>query len=93
MLTNSQEQYMAMSMLVSMPIMFLSGVFFPVQTMPPILQGVAQFLPVTYAADALRGVMVKGFTLYQVMPDLLAMIAFGALTLALSILLFKRELA
>ena len=92
-LTNSQEQYMALSMLVSMPIMFLSGVFFPVQTMPPILQGVAQFLPVTYAADALRGVMVKGFTLYQVMPDLLAMIAFGALTLALSILLFKRELA
>jgi len=54
---------------------------------------VAQFLPVTYAADALRGVMVKGFTLYQVMPDLLAMIAFGALTLALSVLLFKRELS
>ncbi len=92
-MTNNQEQYMALAMLVSMPIMFLSGVFFPVQTMPPVLQGVAQFLPVTYAADALRGVMVKGFTLYQVMPDLLAMIAFGALTLALSILLFKRELS
>lgn len=92
-MTNNQEQYMALAMLVSMPIMFLSGVFFPVQTMPPLLQGVAQFLPVTYAADALRGVMVKGFTLSQVMPDLFAMIAFGALTFALSIWMFKRELS
>lgn len=91
-IASNQEQYMALAMLISLPIMFLSGVFFPVQTMPPILQGVAQFLPVTYAADALRGVMVKGFALHQLVPDLIALLAFGALTLTLSILLFKREL-
>ncbi|MCX6770363.1 MAG: ABC transporter permease [Candidatus Micrarchaeota archaeon] len=92
-LTHSQEQYMAVSMLVSMPIMFLSGVFFPVQTMPEILQVFAQVLPVTYAADALRGVMVKGFTLAQVMPDMIVLTAFALLMLALSIIMFKREIA
>ena len=92
-LTHSQEQYMAVGMLVSMPIMFLSGVFFPVQTMPEILQAFAQVLPVTYAADALRGVMVKGFTLAQVLPDMLVLLAFAFLMLALSIVMFKRELA
>ncbi|VVB57848.1 ABC-2 family transporter protein [Candidatus Anstonella stagnisolia] len=91
-LTKNQEQYMALGMLISMPIMFLSGVFFPVQTMPPILQSVAEYLPVTYAADALRGVMIKGFQLYAVVPDLLALAAFGAITLVASLLLFKREL-
>lgn len=91
--TNNQEQYLALSMLVSLPVIFLSGVFFPIQTMPPVLQGVAQALPVTYAADALRGVMIKGFTLAQVWPDIAAMLAFGAFTTALSIIVFKRELA
>ena len=92
-LTHSQEQYMAVGMLVSMPIMFLSGVFFPIQTMPEILQVFAQVLPVTYAADALRGVMVKGFTLAQVMPDMLVLLAFALLMLVLSIVMFKREIA
>jgi|GEM_PF-210568 len=92
-LTHTQEQYMAVGMLVSMPMMFLSGVFFPIQTMPEILQGVAGVLPITYAADALRGVMVKGFTLGQVMPDVMVLTAFSLITLALSIFMFKREIA
>ena len=91
--THSQEQYMAVGMLVSMPVMFLSGVFFPIQTMPEVLQAFAQVLPLTYAADALRGVMVKGFTLAQVMPDMIILLAFALLMLALSIMMFKRELA
>ncbi len=91
-ITKNQEQYMAVGMLISLPIMFLSGVFFPIQTMPPILQGFAQVLPVTYAADALRGVMVKGFTLAQVMPDIAALLLFALFTLTLSLMLFKREL-
>ena len=91
-MTKTQEQYMALGMMVSMPMMFLSGAFFPVQTMPPVLQSVAEFLPVTYAADAMRGVMVKGFSLAQVLPDLLALAIFGLFTITLSLMLFKREL-
>jgi len=90
-ITNNQEQYMAVGMLISLPMMFLSGVFFPIQTMPPFLQSFAQFLPITYASDALRGVMVKGFALHQVLPDIAALAVFGLATLTLSILLFKRE--
>ncbi len=91
-MAKSQDQYMALSMLISMPMMFLSGAFFPIQTMPLVLQSFATVLPITYAADALRGVMVKGFTLYQIMPDLIVLIVFGVATITLSLLLFKREL-
>ncbi|HII54362.1 hypothetical protein AUJ13_02035 [Candidatus Micrarchaeota archaeon CG1_02_49_24] len=91
-LTRNQEQYMAMAMLISLPTMFLSGVFLPIQTMPAVLQWIAGILPVTYAADALRMVMIKGFPLSYVIPDLIALSAFGVVTVTLSVLLFKREL-
>ncbi|MDE1798181.1 MAG: ABC-2 transporter permease [Candidatus Micrarchaeota archaeon] len=91
-LTKTEDQYMAIAMLISLPMMFLSGAFFPIQTMPPALQSMAGVLPVTYAADALRGVMVKGFTLGQVFPDLLALSIFGAATFYLTVMFFKREL-
>lgn len=91
-LTKTQDQYMALAMLISMPMMFLSGAFFPLQTMPPVLQSMAGVLPVTYASDALRGVMVKGFTLGQVFPDILALLIFGAATFYLTVMFFKREM-
>ncbi|PIN83395.1 ABC transporter permease, partial [Candidatus Micrarchaeota archaeon CG11_big_fil_rev_8_21_14_0_20_47_5] len=91
-IARSQEQYMSIGMIVTLPTMFLAGVFLPIETMPQALQGLAKALPITYAADAMRGVMIKGFELGMVMPDILFLLAFAMLTIALSILLFKREL-
>jgi ABC transporter DrrB family efflux protein len=91
-ITKSQEQYMAVSMLVTLPMMFLAGVFAPIEMMPPVLRSLTGILPITYAADALRGVMIKGFTLGQVAPDLTFLAGFGLITITLSLLLFKREL-
>lgn len=91
-LSRSQEQYMALSMLISLPSMFLAGVFLPIETMPSVLQGITRILPITYAADALRGVMIKGFALNQVIPDIMFLVGFAVLTITLSVLLFKREL-
>ncbi len=41
------------------PLMFLSGIFFPIDALPPVLKGVAAFMPLTYLGDALRQVMVN----------------------------------
>jgi len=91
-LAKSQEQYMAISMLVSLPTMFLSGVFLPVEVMPKALQSFTKILPVTYAADAFRGIIIKGFTLSQVIPDLTFLVLFALATTGLSVMLFKREM-
>jgi ABC-2 type transport system permease protein len=40
--------------------MFLSGTFFPIESMPDALRTVARALPLTYLGDALRQVMVGG---------------------------------
>ncbi len=44
--------------LVQIPMMFLSGIFFPVAMLPVFLKPVAAAMPLTYLADALRQVMV-----------------------------------
>ena len=91
-LSRSQEQFMAIGMLFTLPSMFLSGVFLPIETMPSVFQGIANALPITYASDGLRGIMIKGFTLGQVTPDLMFLGLFALATIALSVALFKREL-
>jgi ABC-2 type transport system permease protein len=45
---------------VTFPMMFLSGTFFPLSQMPLFLQSIAQVLPLTYVNDGLRAAMIFG---------------------------------
>lgn len=54
--SRSEEQFQAVSMVAVMPMMFISGIFFPVENMPEWLQSLSKVMPMRYAADALRGV-------------------------------------
>ncbi|MBI5227484.1 ABC transporter permease [Candidatus Micrarchaeota archaeon] len=92
-IAKSQEQYMAIAMMINFPIIFLSGVFSPIQTLPDFLQKFASILPTTYAADALRGIMIKGFPLTAVLPDIAFLAGFSIAMIALSVILFKREIS
>lgn len=87
----SEEQFRALSMVVVMPMMFISGVFFPVQNMPGWLQTLSQGMPLRYAAEALRGIMVKDLSLRMISGELTFLAIFALITLSLGGLLFKRE--
>jgi ABC-2 type transport system permease protein len=56
----TEDSANAMTSVVQFPLMFLSGTFFPIDSMPPVLQGIARTLPLTYLSDGLRQVMVGG---------------------------------
>ncbi|HYM83943.1 MAG TPA: ABC transporter permease, partial [Candidatus Dormibacteraeota bacterium] len=58
--TRTEEAANGVTQVVQVPMMFLSGVFFPIAFMPDWMQAVARFLPLTYLADALRQTMVGG---------------------------------
>lgn len=91
-IVKNEQQYLGMSMLVSMPTVFLAGAFFPIQAMPKFLQAVAAILPVTYAGNALRGVMIKGFSLVTISYEIFILLAFLVLTVGAVFLVFKREI-
>ncbi|HWO77894.1 MAG TPA: ABC transporter permease [Bacillus sp. (in: firmicutes)] len=56
--SKTMESYMGLANITSFLMMFLSGIFFPVETMPDWLQPVSQVLPLTYFVDGLRDSMV-----------------------------------
>jgi ABC-2 type transport system permease protein len=56
----TEEAANAIASVTQFPLMFLSGIFFPIEFMPDVLQPIAAVLPLTYLGDALRQVMVGG---------------------------------
>jgi ABC-2 type transport system permease protein len=88
----TEQQFQGIALLLSLPIIFLSGVFFPVQAMPRFMQAIANVLPVTYAADALRSVMVKGLGISVIIYPLIILMIFLVITLAATVVLFRRDI-
>ncbi len=88
--TKDQETAQMLMMTLMFPMMFLSGVFFPIQTMPWYMQDVSKFLPLTYASQALRKVMVLGAGIPAISTELIVLIVFGAVMTAIAVPVFRR---
>lgn len=89
---STQEDYVQMVMPFTMPMMFISGVFYPLETMPWIFQKIAYIAPLTYANDALRGVMLKGLGLGDIWIDIAVLLGFTGLFFALGVIRFNRDI-
>ena len=89
---STQEDYTQMVMPFTMPMMFVSGVFYPLETMPWIFQKIAYVVPLTYANDALRGVMLKGATLGDIWIDIAVLAGFTLLFFAMGVTRFNRDI-
>jgi len=85
-----QETATQLLFMFQFPMLFLSGVFFPILLMPPIMQKIAYAIPLTYAIQALRKVMVLGAGFSAVRMEVLILLIFGAVTLSISVPVFKR---
>jgi ABC-2 type transport system permease protein len=85
-----QETATIMMTTLMFPMMFLGGVFFPIQQMPWFMQGISKFLPLTYASQALRKVMVLGADIPAISTELIIMIVFGIVMIAIAVPVFKK---
>jgi ABC-2 type transport system permease protein len=81
----------AMSALL--PSLLLSGMIFPIDSMPLALRILSKAIPAQYLLHALRGILLKGNGLAEVWPDLAALAIFAAAIVTISTARFKRRLA
>ena len=88
----SQFQAMQMSFFVFLPSILLSGFMFPFAGMPKPIQYFAEILPLTHFLRLIRGVMLRGGSLWELWPDVLALLAFTAVMMTLAILRFRKRL-
>ena len=87
----SEFQVVQFIPVVIIPQIVLCGVFWPVQSIPGFLRPLSNILPLTYASDALRAIMLKGASLYQILPDLIFLGSFFMLMFIAATLMLKRE--
>lgn len=89
--SSTQEDYTQMVMPFTMPMMFVSGVFYPIETMPWIFQQIANIAPLTYLNNAMRAVMLKGAGIGDVWVEILVLIVFIVIFFALGVVRFNRD--
>jgi ABC-2 type transport system permease protein len=66
--------------LINFPVFFLSGSFYPIESLPDWLRTVVLVNPMTYAVSGLRAVMIKGTSIVTVIPDVIIVGVFALLT-------------
>ena len=77
--------------IVSLPMMFLSGVFIPHSVIPDWVVAVAKWFPLTFLADAMREMVNSGETLFIQGGSLLGLAAWSAICFALAVRAFRWE--
>jgi ABC-2 type transport system permease protein len=76
---------------IRFPMMFLGGVFVPVDSLPAGLQIVARVLPLTYAVEVIR-IALTGFSFNSGLADLAVLAGFTAVLFVLAVRILGRQL-
>lgn len=87
----SEEVAAPLANIVALPMMFLSGVFFPRDALPGGLSAFADFLPLSFLADALRAVTVDGEVLWSQWGEVAGLAVWMTISFFIAVRLFRWE--
>ncbi len=88
-LMKTRERFMGLGQALIMPLFFASNALYPIELMPPALQYVALVNPLTYAVDAVRGLLISG-DLSNLAVDVAAILVFDVVIFAVASVSFKK---
>jgi len=74
---------------VILPAFLLAGIFWPIEAIPTWLRPLSYLVPPTYAVDASRSVMLKGWGIGKIWIDIVALLVMAAFFLTLAVLSLK----
>lgn len=93
--TIATTQLMALllsAMVLLMPIVMLSGMIFPVESMPEVLQWIAALVPPRYYIQAMRKLMIMGVDISNVVKEIYILSAMALFLLLVALAKFKKRL-
>ena len=91
-LARNQLQAMQMTFFFFLPSMLLSGFMFPFRGMPGWAQAIGEILPLTHFLRIVRGILLKGNGLVEVLPEAWPLLVFMLVILALGLRTFRNTL-
>ena len=83
---------LASALLLLMPVVMLSGMMFPVESMPTVLQWLSAIIPPKYYIEAMRKLMIMGVGIGEVMKEVIVLIAMTVFFLTIALVKFKTRL-
>jgi ABC-2 type transport system permease protein len=89
---NQQQAMMAAAFLAMIPMVYLSGLIFPIENMPPAIQLVTYVIPLRYYAEIIRGIFLRGSGIDVLWPEAVVLLAMGVTIMAVASLRFRKRL-
>ena len=80
------------AMVLLMPVVMLSGMMFPVESMPTVLQWLSAIVPPRYYIQAMRKLMIMGVGIGEVASEVAILVAMTAFILTVALLKFNKRL-
>src|SRR5260221_695724 len=91
-ISNTQQEAMLSAMFTMLPTIFLSGFFFPLAAMPPVLQWISYAIPLRYFLIVVRGIILKGVGVEALWPQIIALSIFAVIIMGSAALRFRKRL-
>ncbi|MCX6817506.1 MAG: ABC transporter permease [Candidatus Aenigmarchaeota archaeon] len=85
----TRERFMGIGQAITFPLFFASNALYPIELMPPLLKEFALVNPMSYAVDAIRGLLISG-NISNLAFDISAITIFVVVMLAIASVSFKR---
>ena len=80
------------AVMLLMPCTMLSGMMFPIESMPHVLQWVAALIPPRYYISAMRKLLIMGVSFRYVLPEVITLLGMTTLFLTVALLKFNKRL-
>ena len=89
---NQQQAMMAAAFGAMIPMIYLSGLIFPIDNMPRPIQLVTYLIPLRYYAEIIRGIFLRGSGIGVLWPEAVALLGMGVGIMAVASLRFRKRL-
>ena len=83
---------LASGLVLMMPTMLLSGMIFPVESMPWVLQGISAVIPARWYIQAVRKLMIQGVDVVNVLTEVGVLLGMAMVLVTVSLRKFKNRL-
>jgi len=87
-IAKTQQAVGAIGNIVIFPQIFLSGVFYPIESMPELVQPIARVLPLSFVSTAMRDIANNGAAMLEIMPSLIGIAVWFVISFVLATRLF-----
>lgn len=92
-IAQTQTQATQLTMMIALPVVFLSGYVFPIEGMPTVFQWMTKAVPANYSIQVIRGIVLRGATLAELREPIAWLTLYTVLIIGMAVMRFKKTAA